>query len=82
MNALLKFKSADEVVTNYKDVKENVAIAQTYADKQGGLATIEFNAKTAEAFEPDARFYIILTIDNATGRAWFDDVSIREVLDP
>ena len=42
--------------------------------------TIEFNAKTTEVFEPDARFYIILTIDNATGRAWFDDVSVQEVL--
>ena len=45
MNALLHFKSVDEVVANYKDVKENVAIAQTFADKDGGLATIEFNAK-------------------------------------
>ena len=45
MNALLHYKSVDEVVANYKDVKENVAIAQTFADKQGGLATIEFNAK-------------------------------------
>ncbi len=45
MNALLHFKSVDEVVANYKDVKENVAIAQTFADKSGGLATIEFNAK-------------------------------------
>ena len=45
MNALLRFKSVDEVVANYRDAKENVAIAQTFADKDGGLATIEFNAK-------------------------------------
>ena len=45
INALLRYKSVDEVVANYTDAKENVAIAQTYADKDGGLATIEFNAK-------------------------------------
>ena len=45
MNALLRFKSVDEVVANYHDAKENVAIAQTFADKNGGLATIELSAK-------------------------------------
>lgn len=45
LNALLSFKSVDEVVTEYRDAKMAVALAVTFADKNGGLGTIEFNAK-------------------------------------
>jgi hypothetical protein len=45
MNALLNFKSVDETIEKYRDTKLNVALAFTFADKEGGLGTIEFNAK-------------------------------------
>lgn len=44
MNALLSFKSVDEVVENYKDAKMDVALSVTFADRKGGLASIEFSA--------------------------------------
>jgi hypothetical protein len=45
INALLSYKTVDEVVENYRDTKMLVALALTFADKSGGLGTIEFNAK-------------------------------------
>jgi hypothetical protein len=45
MNALLSYKTVDEVMAKNKDAKMNVALSVTFADKAGGLGTIEFNAK-------------------------------------
>lgn len=45
MNALMSYKSVDEVAENYKDTKMTVALALTFADRDGGLLTIEYNAK-------------------------------------
>lgn len=45
MNALLRYKTVDEVAEDYRDAKMNAALAATFADKDGGLATIEFNAR-------------------------------------
>lgn len=45
MNALLSHESVDEVVTAHRDAKMNVALAVTFADRGGGLATVEFNAR-------------------------------------
>ena len=45
VNALMSFKSVDEVVESYRDTKMAVALAVSFADKNGGLATIEFNAE-------------------------------------
>lgn len=45
INALLNFKSVDETIEKYRDVKMNVALAFTFSDKEGGLGTIEFNAQ-------------------------------------
>jgi hypothetical protein len=45
INALLSHRSVSDVVASYRDAKMNVALATTFADKDGGLATIEFNAK-------------------------------------
>ena len=45
MNALMSYKSVDEVAENYKDAKMTVALAVTFADRDGGLLTIEYNAK-------------------------------------
>lgn len=45
MHALLSCRSVDGVVAQLRDAKMNVALALTFADKAGGLATIEFNAK-------------------------------------
>ena len=44
MNALLSFASVDEVVEQYKDARMDVALSVTFADRKGGLATIEFSA--------------------------------------
>jgi hypothetical protein len=45
MNSLLSYKTVDEVMIKNKDTKMNVALSVTFADKDGGLGTIEFNAK-------------------------------------
>lgn len=45
MNALLSYKTVEEVIVKNKNAKMNVALSVTFADKVGGLATIEFNAK-------------------------------------
>jgi hypothetical protein len=45
INALLSYKTVDEVIAHNKESKMNVALALTFADKAGGLGTIEFNAK-------------------------------------
>jgi hypothetical protein len=45
MNALLSYRSVDEVVAEYGDAKMNVALAVTFADRDGGLASIEFHAR-------------------------------------
>jgi hypothetical protein len=45
MNSLLSYKTVDEVMAKNKDAKMNVALSVTFADKTGGLGTIEFNAK-------------------------------------
>ena len=44
MSALLSYKSVEEVTERYRDAKMAVALSVTFADKNGGLATIEFNA--------------------------------------
>ena len=44
MNALLEYKSVDEVIENYRDARMAVALSVTFADKDGGLVSIEFNA--------------------------------------
>jgi len=44
VNALLSFKTVDEVVDQYKEARMDVALAVTFADKGGGLATIEFSS--------------------------------------
>jgi hypothetical protein len=45
MNALLSYETVDEVMAKNRDAKMNVALSVTFADKTGGLGTIEFNAK-------------------------------------
>jgi len=45
LNALMSYRSVDEVATEYRDAKLNIALAVTFADRDGGLATIEFNAR-------------------------------------
>lgn len=44
LNALMSYRSVDEVTTEYRDAKLNIALSVTFADLDGGLATIEFNA--------------------------------------
>jgi hypothetical protein len=44
MNALLRYKSVDEVIQNYREARMAVALSVTFADKNGGLISIEFNA--------------------------------------
>jgi len=44
MNALLRYKSVDEVIQNYREARMAVALSVTFADKNGGLGSIEFNA--------------------------------------
>jgi len=46
MNALMNFKTVDEVIQHYKDARMDVALAVTFADKKGGLGTIEFSSET------------------------------------
>jgi hypothetical protein len=45
LNALMSYRSVDEVTTEYRHAKMNVALSVTFADLDGGLATIEFNAR-------------------------------------
>ncbi|MHC5061668.1 MAG: C45 family autoproteolytic acyltransferase/hydrolase [Planctomycetota bacterium] len=45
MDALMSYKSVDDIVENYRDTKMAVALAVNFADRNGGLASIEFNAK-------------------------------------
>ena len=44
MHALLAFTSVDQVIEHYKDARMDVSLSVTFADKKGGLATIEFSA--------------------------------------
>ena len=44
LSALLSCESVDEVIAHYGDTKMAVALSVTFADKGGGLSTIEFNA--------------------------------------
>ena len=45
----------------------------------GDWRTIEYTVRTAKAFGDNAKCYFILAFHEATGKAWFDEVSLREV---
>jgi hypothetical protein len=81
MNALMRFTNVTSVIDNYKDAKMNVALAVTIADKEGGLATIEFNAKQFIGniiFEPNEGEHFIAHAnhpkhsDEYLIKTWFD----------
>ena len=42
---------------------------------------IKFTVRTSEEFAPGAKAYVRLTMNNASGKAWFDDVRVQEVLE-
>ena len=44
LNALLSYKTVDEVIEHSQNTKMNVAACLSFADKKGGLVSIEFNA--------------------------------------
>ena len=46
----------------------------------GDWRTIEYTVRTAKEFGDAPKFYFILKFQEATGKAWFDAVSLREIL--
>ena len=44
LNALLSLRTVDQVIERNRDTKMNVALCLSFADRRGGLTSIEFNA--------------------------------------
>jgi hypothetical protein len=81
MNALMNYKTVDEVISKYRDAKMLVALSVTFADKDGGLGTIEFNARQFTAnimLRPGKNEHFIAhtnhprNLEEYLVRTWFD----------